>query len=66
MNVLYMYLCQNKSNYSIIIKNHNNVIFMYLFKICICSDFEYDSLIITEFEAQLLLVYFFALRVFCL
>lgn len=64
MNVLYMYLCQKKSNYSIIIKNHNNVIFMYLFKICICSDFEYDSLIITE--AQLLFVYFFALRVFCL
>lgn len=64
MNLLYMYLCQNKSNYSIIIKNHNNVIFMYLFKICICSDFGYDSLIITE--AQLFFVYFFALRVFCL
>lgn len=64
MNVLYMYLGQNKSNYSIIIKNYNNVIFMYLFKICICSDFEYDSLIITE--AQLLFVYFLALRVFCL
>lgn len=64
MYVLYMYLCQNKSNYSIIIKNHNNVIFMYLFKICICSDFGYDSLIITE--AQLFFVYFFALQVFCL
>lgn len=64
MYILYMYLCQNKSNYSIIIKNHNNVIFMYLFKICICSDFEFDSLIITE--AQLLFVYFLALRVFCL